>query len=149
MRIGQLYLNDEELIIGAVYGLLTLPVTGEATPIVSCLTAFLWALTGSDSKYNWKFWRRWMCPILVVSPYILVTRNYLFLIVMAIHIATLHLGYGLPDKRLTSLDDGSLLGRFWWHTWNGDNRLADIFTRGTIYLILILSMIPIWITYAN
>ena len=50
-------------------------------------------------------------------------------------------------------DIGSTLGRFWYKKFNGNHRLADYFTRGTVGLTMGLSMLSVpilkgnWIVY--
>jgi len=62
---------------------------------------------------------------------------------------TFSMGYGIPD----STDDGSSIGRFWYNLFNRNELWANVFTRGTIALMVNISLISIpilkgnWITY--
>ena len=65
--------------------------------------------------------------------------------------AWLSMGYGIPE--LDGSDLGSLLGRFYYKLFNQNHKLADIFTRGTIGILIGLSLISIpflkknWLVY--
>jgi hypothetical protein len=41
-------------------------------------------------------------------------------------------------------DSGSGLGRFYYSLFNGNETLANLGTRGTIYLLLVIAFLPVY-----
>lgn len=96
-----------------------------------------------------KSWRRLGIPLLV-TLYALFTLGSGWTLLIMSMAAGLSLGYGIPsytDPR------GSKIGIFFFNLFNGNHLLADIFTRGTVCLVIMLSLlvVPIlignWLTY--
>jgi len=109
-------LNKEELITA---GILTAIVTPWKWWILTIpLCAFLWALTGSESKYNYKLWRRLGVPVVWGASL------WMWQVAFAIPVAFgfLSMGYGIPSTQ--PFDEGSWLGRIFKN---------DLIVRGIIY----------------
>lgn len=132
-------LNKEELTIGFLYGLISCVVLGWFGLLTACLTAFLWALSGSSYRLNNKLFRRLGCPLAIVLPFFLTTHLWYNWLTLPIHFGILSVGYGIPD----STDKGSWLGRFWLLHWEGDSYTANIFTRGTVFIALAIGALPL------
>ena len=113
---------------------------------VAILGGFLGAYGGADQTS--KNWRRIGIPLLLTILAYLILQSY-YCITIMIMCAMLSLGYGIPDPT----DEGSHLGRFFYNLFKGNHLRADIFTRGTIGLLVSLTLIPIpilkhnWILY--
>ena len=113
------------------------------TPIAG---AILGALGGADKGS--KLFRRIGIPVLLVGQAYVTLENIYVLIIMTMS-GWLSMGYGIPENG----DEGSALGRFWFHLFSNNANLANYFTRGTIGLSIALSLlvIPIlkhnWVVY--
>ena len=116
-------LNREEMIIALLLTLIasSFPLCLVAAPVC----AFLWALSGSEHEVNSKLFRRLGVPLIWSASYLDIR---MFLIV-PIAFGFLSLGYGIPSL----LDNGSLLGRFFWRLTSGNELWSNILTRGVIY----------------
>jgi len=111
--------------------------------LLPLIGSYLGALGGQGFKQ----WRR------VVLPAILATLGYLNIGWWGLLLGTFggwaSIGYGVPS----STDSGSTLGRFWYKIFKGNHKLTDIFTRGTVGLLMCLSglVLPIfknnWLIY--
>jgi len=108
----------------------------------SLLGGLLGALGGAD-KIS-KSWRRIGIPLLITGIAYYVTESILVLTIMFMSFP-LSKGYGIPDET----DEGSSLGRFYYKLFKGNHFFADTFTRGTIGLIIGLSLISIPIITKN
>ena len=128
-------LNKEELIIGAVFGLSFVLVFGWLVVPVSAATSFLWALGG---RYGGGI-RRWGVPAVVVAVSFYLTHAGNVLVSYPLGVAVLSIGYGIPSTQPP--DSGSALGSFWYKI---KPELADLLTRGTIYLLLALAFLPVY-----
>lgn len=124
-------------------GLITLPIIG------GLLGAF-----GGSSDGD-KAYRRFLIPALITSYAYSNTESILVITIMLM-IFILSIGYGIPEenyKDITASDRGSFLGRFYYNLFNQNHNLADRATRGTIGLLIGLSLISIpiikhnWIIY--
>lgn len=113
-------------------GLFTLPLLG----------GWLGAFAGADKTS--KNWRRILIPGLLTS-YAYFNVESLFVISIMSMCGALSLGYGIPD----STDEGSALGKFWFHFFDGDNLYTNIFTRGTIGFLIAISLISVPIIKHN
>lgn len=117
-------LNKEELITAGVLTAIVTPPMWWALTIPSC--AFLWALSGSESRLNSKLFRRFGVPLVwAVSIF-----NYWAFAVIPISFGFLTLGYGIPDES----DEGSLLGRLAINISRGNTFIANLITRSVIYI---------------
>lgn len=108
--------------------------------ILPILGGLLGAIGGAGNKGA----RRILLPLLITGLAYLETES-LFTITIMTMCGWLSLGYGIPD--LT--DKGSFLGRFFYNLFNQNIMLANIFTRGTIGLLIALSLISIPIIKKN
>lgn len=107
-------LNKEELIIASILTAIVVPFPLALVAIPIC--AFLWALSGSESKYNYKLWRRLGVPLVWAA----CLMNYYSLAAVPIAFGFLSMGYGIPDAS----DEGSWLGKIF---------KSDLIVRGIIY----------------
>src|SRR3990167_6827315 len=99
-------LLKEEILIGSIYVLIFGYWINYYTLIFMPLSGFLWALSGSSSKYNWKIFRRLGCPLCVAIPLFLTGHDKAFWGI-PVAFAFLSCGYGISDYS----DKGSMLGR--------------------------------------
>ena len=102
----------------------------------------LGAFGGADQTS--KAWRRICIPSLITLYALYMLHNWWLITIMSM-CGVLSIGYGIPD----STDEGSSLGKFWYNLFNGNHLLTDIFTRGTIGLLVSLSLISIPILKGN
>ena len=116
--------NKEELLIGAIYPLLLIPIS-TLTMLACPISAFLWAYSGAGAS---KLYRRLAIPALIALIIYLVDHNVRVFYAVPISFAALTLGYGIPD----STDEGSFLGRIFYKLANKHELVANILTRGTI-----------------
>jgi len=117
-------LNKEEILVASI---LTMLAAHWLTWIITVpLCAFLWALTGSESKYNYKLWRRLGVPLV----WALSLWTWQALICVPIAFGFLSIGYGMPSTQ--PIDDGSWLGRNMLKLFR-DYNTANIITRAIIY----------------
>lgn len=114
--------------------------------VLSLLCGFLGTWAGA--KGTEKHWRRFVIPFILSSYGILIHHNAWYLLLFCISIP-FSMGYGIPD----STDDGSTIGSFFYRLFRDKNLterklLANIFTRGTIGLLVGISaiIIPIFIS---
>ena len=128
-------LNLEELIIASILTAIVVPFPIALLAIPAC--AFLWALSGSESKYNYKLWRRLGVPLV----WVIGIFNYYALAAVPIAFGFLSMGYGLPSTQPP--DEGSGLGRFFWNLTGGNVLFSNILTRGVIYLGTIIPFLVI------
>ena len=144
-------LNREEIVIGAVYGLIFAFKVGWWAIPLSIACGLLWALGGASGSH--KAYRRVGCALLPAILVFFKTGHFLALLSFPLAWAVLCIGYGMPDiddfhpglPAIRINDPGSWLGRFWLrHTKN--MWWANFLTRTTIYVLLLLSFIPVWIS---
>jgi len=95
-----------------------------------------------------KQWRRLGIPLLITFTAILIIHNYWILTIMSM-CGALSIGYGIPCFIPLYEDEGSLFGKFYFNLFKGNEFLANITTRGTIGIILSLSLISIPILKGN
>jgi len=110
--------------------------------LLAIICGVLGAWGGTDGTS--KMWRRILIPVLITCFAYFHTESILVITIMAM-IGALSIGYGIPDPT----DTGSTLGKFFYNLFNGNHFLADIFTRGTIGLIIGISLISIPIIKKN
>jgi len=116
------------------------------TFILPIAGGILGAMGGAGNKSL----RRIYIPLLLTG---LAYAEFEHIAVLSIMImcAWLSMGYGIPEP--DGSDVGSLLGRFYYKLFNQNHKLADIFTRGTIGLLITFSLISIpiinhnWLVY--
>lgn len=130
-------LNKEELIVASTLTLIVVPFPMAMLAVPLC--AFLWALTGSESKWNYKLWRRLGVPL--VWALCLWKREAFFVVPVAYGL--LSLGYGIPSTQ--PFDEGSWLGRLALKL-TGNTTTANLLTRGIIYTGLVVPfLVARWI----
>jgi hypothetical protein len=125
-------------------------VSGILGLIVVALGAVLGALGGAENSS--KSFRRVLIPLILTGFAYLNTQSILVLTIMTMCF-TLSIGYGIPSFNSVIFpannDEGSALGRFWFILFNKNEILANIFTRGTIGLLIGLSLISVSIINHN
>ena len=129
-------LNKEEMVWGASFGIAFFGVVGWLAIPQAILCAYLWALSGAGES---KLFRRFGCPLIVSLTAYIVSKDVWVWVSLPIAFGILSLGYGIPSQM--PYDEGSTLGKFW-------NRIsqkhANLLTRSTIVVLLILAYIPTW-----
>jgi hypothetical protein len=113
-------------------GLLTIPIIGG------------WAGAFGGADKSSKAWRRILIPGLLTSFAFSNTESILVITIMSMS-GALSMGYGIPGLG----DEGSSLGRFYYNLFKQNHKLADLFTRGTIGLLIVLSLISMPIIKHN
>jgi hypothetical protein len=130
-------LNVEELIIGAVFGLVFAFKLGLWAVPLAVATSILWALGGAVEKN----YRRVGCAVLpaVLGAFVLQSWQPLWAAPMAY--GALCIGYGMPSTQPP--DKGSFLGQL-MSGWLSSPQLANVMTRIVVYAIILISFIPLW-----
>lgn len=134
-------LNKEELTIGAVFGLSFCLKVGFWGLLIAPLTALLWALGGAYGSN--KAFRRVGCAVLPSVAVAVLKASWWPLLAIPLAFGAFTIGYGMPDKS----DAGSALGRFWMnllHPIDPQGKWANIATRATVYVLLAIAFIPVW-----
>ena len=125
---------------------LKIKITNILSSIVPILGGLLGAWAGADQTS--KAWRRFAIPTLIMGLAFLKTDSVLIITIMFMAFV-LSKGYGIPGGG----NSGSSLGRFWYNIFNGNHFLADVFTRGTIGIMIGISLLSIplinqnWLVY--
>jgi ribose/xylose/arabinose/galactoside ABC-type transport system permease subunit len=132
-------LNKEELLIGAIFGLTFWFVLGWWVIPVAICTSLLWAIGGT---YGHSI-RVFGVPSIVCTAAYLLSHKWLVLISYPFGALILSMGYGIPSTQPP--DAGSTLGRFWWGICKQNPFWTDVCTRGTIYLLLGLVFLPVYL----
>ena len=115
---------------GAFCALVTLASGfGLSDLVVVLVGSLLWAVGGAP--HFGKAWRRVGCPALVGLSFIIKTGSWLGVPAALATFGVLTLGYGLPSTQPP--DEGSMLGRIAWKLAKGNENLATLYARGTIY----------------
>ena len=112
------------------------------TSILPMICAFFGAWAGADGTS--KAWRRILIPLLMTSLAYAQTESILTLTVLSMMYG-LSRGYGIPGYG----DEGSTIGRFFYNLFHQNKFLANIFTRGTIALLIGLSFLSLPIIKGN
>lgn len=113
---------------------------------IAFLISFFGAIAGSEGTS--KDWRRLGIPLVLLPCAIYSTMSIWSLFILVQHFV-FRLGHGIPTFIKDFEDDGSLLGRFFYYTLGKNELLANIFTRGTIALLLCLTFIFIPVLKGN
>ena len=109
--------------------------------LLSVLCGLLGAWAGADSTS--KSWRRYGVP-LVRTVFCGWQTMVWYVIFMLADIGVLSCGYGIPDIVQGEVkDEGSDIGRFWFKVFEGNEGMANIFTRGTIGMLEGVAMMPL------
>lgn len=85
--------------------------------------------------------RRIVLPIILSIVGALSLQSYWGILMGTVGIS-FAIGYGIPSFNAATMsvtDEGSTLGRFWYYHLNGNHKLADIFTRGSVGILQCLS----------
>jgi hypothetical protein len=114
------------------------------TNIYAFILPILGGLLGAFGGAGEKSLRRILIPILIMGLAYLETDSILVITICSM-IAVLSIGYGIPE----GIDTGSDLGFWFYHFFHENKLLANIFTRGTIGLLIGLSLISIPIIKHN
>ena len=120
------------------------------TNTLSCLFPIIGGIIGAwgGADNSSKIYRRIYVPLLLVGCAFGELENVLVFTIMLMA-GVISIGYGIPDET----DEGSFLGRFYYRLFKKNYTLANIFTRGTIGLLIGLSLISIpllknnWLVY--
>lgn len=112
-------------------------------PIFILIIALLGGISGSQNSS--KLFRRVFLPILIfLYSYISLSQSIgyiqsLWSITILSMIGVLSIGYGIP-----SIDDeGSAIGAFYYRLFNKNRVVANVFTRSTIAIGLMLNLLSI------
>jgi hypothetical protein len=115
--------------------------------VIMVIGAVLGALGGAE-KSN-KSFRRVLIPLILTGFAYLNTESILVLTIMSM-CGALSIGYGIPSYEVVGgieppvrTDEGSIIGSFFYKLFKGNLILSDIFTRGTIGILIGLSLISI------
>jgi len=123
-------------------------VNGFLGLIIVALGAVLGALGGAENSS--KSFRRVLIPLILTVFAFLNTQSILVLTILSM-CGALSIGYGIPSfsNYHEYNDEGSALGRFWFNLFKKNETLANIFTRGTIGLLVGLSLVSVSIITHN
>lgn len=112
-------------------------------PIFILIIALLGGISGSQNSS--KLFRRVFLPILIfLYSYISLSQSIgyiqsLWSITILSMIGSLSIGYGIPSQT----DDGSAFGAFWYKLLGQNEVLANVFTRSTLALGLMVNLLAI------
>ena len=117
--------------------------------LISSIGGLLAAFGGAENTT--KGWRRLGIPLLITLIALCTLRNPWCISIMFMSFV-LAIGYGMPDTQ----DTGSSLGQFWYRLTSkiGQNEskqylFATLLTRGSVSVLIALSMIVVPIIKAN
>lgn len=131
----------QELVIGFVASLSLWPILRWWIFLVAPLSGLLWMAGGT---YN-KLIRRLGVPLLIyLSVSLHIPYQWWHLASLPLGFAILSIGDGYPDTRLSTLDEGSWLGRC-VDTIIDDPELGGVITKWLIPIIFQLSLVPYYI----
>lgn len=127
--------------------------------IVSSGLIFIVTLLGAWGGQEKKWLRRFMLPAVVTIYAYFLLQNF-WVLSCYLMAFPLSIGYGLPEhirkdspSGFYKPDEGSALGRFWDKIFNGSELWANIFTRGTVGLLISLTILSVpiltnnWVSY--
>lgn len=126
--------------IGAIVGGLSAIKVGWLALAIAPITSFLWAYTGAGAS---KLYRRLGVPVLISVACTISVHNLVPLLSIPLAFGVLSIGYGIPSTQPP--DEGSWLGRIAFKIANGNEKKADLYCRGLIYILLVLAFIPCWV----
>lgn len=127
-------LNREELCVGFVVGASWAYFMGWWSLIAVFASSLLWAIGGAHGTSLG--WRRVGVPLAICAACSINQGRWVPMLSVIPFFAALTIGYGIPDDT----DEGSTLGRFWYKICGESDFLATFMTRGTIALLIGLSM---------
>jgi len=108
----------------------------------------IFGLLGSAGGQGLKWLRRFIFPAIITLYSLYIIRN-LWCLTIYLMSFILTIGYGIPD----STDEGSALGRIYYKLFHANTILANIFTRGTVGILICISMLSVpiltgrWLMY--
>lgn len=103
---------------------------------MTLICGFLGAWGGaSGTSLNW---RRTGIPLLLTLLAVIYLKSWWIITIMSM-IGALSIGYGIPDYP----DEGSSLGRFWYKIVHYNLFWTNVLTRGTIGLVILVSLLSI------
>ena len=126
-------LSPQEIILGFLSTIILTIKLGWLGIVLSLITAALWVAGGTFNKAI----RRFGVPI-AVSLFTGIWWCVLGFVVLTI-------GDGFPDRRPTTTDEGSALGRFVEKYISADDTIGGLITKLIPVLLLQLFWIPIWL----
>lgn len=129
-------LNREELLVGACVGGVFILKFGVVATLIVPICSVLWALGGSVNKA----FRRVGVAVVPAALAAVLTGSAWPLLAIPAAFGVMSIGYGIPST--LPPDAGSLLGRFFFKHFPEH---ADLFTRGTLYVLLALAFLPVWL----
>ena len=112
-------------------------------PFFALIGGLLGAFAGTNNTS--KNWRRVGIPLLLTLCALFILHNWWCILIMTMTIG-LSLGYAIPSH---SDPKGSTIGGFFYKVFKGNNLLANIFTRGSVCLVIMLSLLVIPILKGN
>lgn len=115
---------------------------GFISTIVSTIGGFLGSYAGASNTS--KQFRRIGIPCIIASMAYGYTQN-LWVLTIGLMILVLSIGYGTPSHN----DEGSVLGKFWHKITKGNELYTNLLTRGTISILICLSLLSIPIIKNN
>lgn len=130
----------EDFVIGAVFGLFLAPWIGLWAIPVAVLSGGLWSIGG---QYGHS--KRFAIPFIWCGGVEIVHHYHWIWLGLLPAIFVFTLGYGIPlySSYPDDYEAGSALGQFWYKKFRGNTFYANLFTRGTIYMLLILCYLPL------
>lgn len=139
-------LNENELLVGFLVGSTSALLMDWWFVPMSISVSVLWALGGTYHKA----YRRVGVPLVITICYLIFYEELLCLLTFPMLFGVLSIGYGIPtihgqkivdgDWVYEYTDEGSFLGSFFWK-YSLNDKLANFLTRGTIYLLILVSLI--------
>ena len=136
--------SKQEFFIGLVAVLPLVFIIGGLGFFSALACGLVWVLGGSYGKPI----RRFGVPFIIWS-HVEITRGWPAIdlwpvVAFALGVAILHIGDGFPDRRPTTQDEGSALGRFVERFFPNDE-IGGPITKWLIALIFQVSLIPYWV----
>lgn len=113
--------------------------------LISLISGFLGAFAGADNTS--KTWRRIVIPLNLTIYSFVNLHDWMCVFLLGL-IGVFSIGYGIPDRYMRTpglwvYDGGSTLGKFWLKICNEDLFWTNVFTRGSIGLLVCLTILPI------
>lgn len=129
--------NKEELGLGAAFGAAFWPALGWKAAILAVACSILWAIGGSGYGRIWRYLGAPLAAFLALVLCGFAAKPVLFALAPCVLVLTF--GYGIPDPpSRPDADEGSMLGRLFYNTFNLTEFWANIATRATYAGLLCL-----------
>ena len=139
--------TPDELVWGMAVGTFSTIIFGWWSLMAGFLCAILWRLGGMYGHSR----RVFGVPLVISVMYLSLGLSWFVMFYYVMTACVLSIGYGIQDES----DSGSTIGRFWYEcfdrtkwfetipTGKPDLRKVNLYTRGTIAVLLIFSLIPL------